>query len=258
MAGQLAKIRQQIAALEKKAQDLVRVENNKVIEKVKGLIAKHGLSADDLGLVDAATGPASAMHAKQRRKSVGQAGRGSIGVAMYRDPTSGKTWTGRGKPPAWIAGAADRAPFLIGAEVAPAGAAGGGSEKSKRVAVPAKTGQAARTPKATRQTAVKAKAKRASSKPAGARKSAAASRPADTAAEADVKPRAKATSKRAAKAATKKGGSAHSAAAPVAQAPSRKKAAPSARARGQRSRKAIVPSSELASGSETAKDNIAG
>ncbi|WP_280190632.1 H-NS histone family protein [Delftia sp. PS-11] len=26
------------------------------------------------------------------------------GVAKYRDPASGATWTGRGKPPAWIVG----------------------------------------------------------------------------------------------------------------------------------------------------------
>jgi DNA-binding protein H-NS len=34
-------------------------------------------------------------------------------VPKYRDPKTQKTWTGRGKPPAWIAGVADREPFLI-------------------------------------------------------------------------------------------------------------------------------------------------
>ena len=34
--------------------------------------------------------------------------------AKYQDPESGKTWTGRGKPPNWIVGK-DRAPFLISA-----------------------------------------------------------------------------------------------------------------------------------------------
>lgn len=32
--------------------------------------------------------------------------------AKYRDPHSGATWSGRGKPPKWIAGK-DRADFLI-------------------------------------------------------------------------------------------------------------------------------------------------
>jgi DNA-binding protein H-NS len=33
-------------------------------------------------------------------------------AAKYRDPASGATWSGRGKPPAWIAGK-DRTKFLI-------------------------------------------------------------------------------------------------------------------------------------------------
>ena len=37
----------------------------------------------------------------------------TIGVAKYRDPKTGKTWTGRGKPPGWIAGVKSRAPYLI-------------------------------------------------------------------------------------------------------------------------------------------------
>ncbi|AJY03094.1 H-NS histone family protein [Burkholderia sp. SIMBA_043] len=32
--------------------------------------------------------------------------------AKYRDPASGKMWSGRGKPPAWIAGK-DRGAYLI-------------------------------------------------------------------------------------------------------------------------------------------------
>ncbi|WP_430232126.1 H-NS family nucleoid-associated regulatory protein [Paraburkholderia tropica] len=33
-------------------------------------------------------------------------------AAKYRDPDSGATWSGRGKPPAWIAGK-DRQQFLV-------------------------------------------------------------------------------------------------------------------------------------------------
>lgn len=38
--------------------------------------------------------------------------KGSVGAPKYRDPATGATWTGRGKPPNWINGK-DRAPFLI-------------------------------------------------------------------------------------------------------------------------------------------------
>ncbi|SAK67940.1 histone family protein nucleoid-structuring protein H-NS [Caballeronia temeraria] len=34
--------------------------------------------------------------------------------ALYRDPQSGATWSGRGRAPAWLASVKDRAPFLIG------------------------------------------------------------------------------------------------------------------------------------------------
>lgn len=38
--------------------------------------------------------------------------KGTVGAPKYRDPATGVTWTGRGKPPNWINGK-DRAPFLI-------------------------------------------------------------------------------------------------------------------------------------------------
>ncbi|MGC8073787.1 H-NS family nucleoid-associated regulatory protein, partial [Salmonella enterica] len=38
--------------------------------------------------------------------------KGSVGAPKYRDPATGATWTGRGKPPNWINGK-DRAPFQI-------------------------------------------------------------------------------------------------------------------------------------------------
>ncbi|WP_372342780.1 H-NS family nucleoid-associated regulatory protein [Paraburkholderia madseniana] len=34
--------------------------------------------------------------------------------ALYLDPTSGAAWSGRGRVPAWLAGAKDRSYFFIG------------------------------------------------------------------------------------------------------------------------------------------------
>ncbi|WP_310636353.1 H-NS histone family protein [Delftia acidovorans] len=62
------------------------------IAAARALIAEHGLTAADVF-------PAA--------KS-----KGSAGAPKYRDPATGATWTGRGKPPNWIVGK-DRAPFLI-------------------------------------------------------------------------------------------------------------------------------------------------
>ena len=57
---------------------------------------------------------------KAASKSVGATGstgqRKGPQPALYRDPTSGETWSGRGRAPAWLAGAEDRSKFLIAGE----------------------------------------------------------------------------------------------------------------------------------------------
>ena len=106
----LAAIEKQIAALQKKAAALRKAGLSAVAAKVKALIAQHGLSADDLGL--AGKSSAKVKNAGPARKSPPAK---PAGVPKYQDPASSKTWTGVGKPPAWIAGAKQRDAFLIGA-----------------------------------------------------------------------------------------------------------------------------------------------
>ena len=62
------------------------------VAQARALIQEHGLTASDVF-----------PQAKAK---------GSVGTPKYRDPATGATWTGRGKPPNWINGK-DRAPFLI-------------------------------------------------------------------------------------------------------------------------------------------------
>lgn len=62
------------------------------IAAARALIAEHGLTAADVF-------------------PQGKA-KGSVGAPKYRDPSTGATWTGRGKPPNWINGQ-DRTMFLI-------------------------------------------------------------------------------------------------------------------------------------------------
>jgi DNA-binding protein H-NS len=66
----------------------------KAVTEARALIQEHGLTAADVF-------PAK-----------GKKPKGSVGAPKYRDPATGATWTGRGKPPNWINGK-DRAPFLI-------------------------------------------------------------------------------------------------------------------------------------------------
>ncbi len=78
----------QIEDLKRKAEDVRQQEMAGAIAEIKRLMAQFGISAEDLGLA----GRAFAGKNKTR---------GSVS-AKYRDPISGKTWTGRGRRPGWV------------------------------------------------------------------------------------------------------------------------------------------------------------
>lgn len=144
-------IRAQIAKLEQQAETLRQTQVKAVIAQLKKTIDEYGLTADELGL-----GAVKAKAPRGARKSAGT--RKSAGVARYRDPKSGQTWTGRGRPPAWIVGAKDRDAFLI--DAAPAAPAA--ATKAKPAA--AKRGKAAKPTKSAAKSAAKPAAKPAAKK----------------------------------------------------------------------------------------------
>jgi len=106
-------IKAEIAKLEKQAAALRKTEVASVVAKVKEAIATYALTATDLGF---GRGAAEATHTSKARG--GNKTGTTIGVAKYRDPKTGKTWTGRGKPPAWIAGVKNRDTCLIDRQAA--------------------------------------------------------------------------------------------------------------------------------------------
>jgi len=79
-------ILEEIEALKEKAEIIRQNEIAAVIEDVRAKIKAYSLTARDLGL------------------SVSDAGRSQRAavIARYRDPVSGKTWTGRGVHPNWL------------------------------------------------------------------------------------------------------------------------------------------------------------
>lgn len=111
-------VKAEIAKLEKKAEELRRQELKTIIAQVRQVIVDYGLTPADLGLGATRGVPGRRRAAPTRRAA-------TVGVARYRDPKSGQTWTGKGRPPAWIAAAKNRDAFLIDAPAAPkkAGAA---------------------------------------------------------------------------------------------------------------------------------------
>jgi len=90
--------------LEKKALDM-RIEaikaeeRHSVIEDIKNKIAIFGLSLEDLGFYI-------------RSENHGIRHRVKTVAPKYRDPTTGATWSGRGKSPRWLLGK-DREQFRI-------------------------------------------------------------------------------------------------------------------------------------------------
>lgn len=84
-------LRSQIEKLQTQAEEQRQKEIKDSIAEIKKKIGDLGLTAADLGLV----------RTRVAKKAVGGGRKKSV-KAKYRDPASGATWTGRGRPPRWI------------------------------------------------------------------------------------------------------------------------------------------------------------
>ncbi len=106
-----ASLKAQIVKLEREAEELRKAEVAGVISRIKEAISAYGLTHEDLGL-SRTIGKRAAVKGRREAKI-------TVGAPKYRDPKSGKTWTGRGKPPNWIVGVKNRNRFLIDASGSP-------------------------------------------------------------------------------------------------------------------------------------------
>ena len=99
MARTLAQIQKQIDQLEREAEQVREKEVANVIERIRAAIDFYGLKAKDL------FGPA-------RRTAVEGSNKAAVKKLKkpkkrptppkYREPITGKTWTGHGKRPGWF------------------------------------------------------------------------------------------------------------------------------------------------------------
>ncbi|UDG82568.1 H-NS histone family protein [Candidatus Vallotia cooleyia] len=84
--------------LEKQIKEAKAKEFDEVVSDIKQKMVDYGITLTDIGFI---------------RGRLAKTGRPRIGVSpKYRDPVSGSTWSGRGKPPKWIAGK-NRDQYLI-------------------------------------------------------------------------------------------------------------------------------------------------
>ena len=109
MTKSYAQLKSAIAKLEKEAAALREAETTKVIAQIKESIATFGLTVEHLFGRGAKVLKAVAGKALGN----GKATRKGAGIPKYRHPKTGKTWTGFGKAPGWIATVRNRDKFLI-------------------------------------------------------------------------------------------------------------------------------------------------
>ena len=96
MTGTLKELIAQRKELDAQIQNARDIEMSSAVAQVRSIVAEFGLSQAEVFPMSRG----------------GSRGKGGTVAPKYLNPTTGATWTGRGKPPAWIAGK-DRAQFEI-------------------------------------------------------------------------------------------------------------------------------------------------
>lgn len=96
--SKLQELLAQKEALEKQIVEMRKAELADAIKQVKALVAAHNLTQDDV-------------FGKTRGAKTSKV-KGSKVAAKYRDPSSGKEWSGRGLAPKWLQGK-DKSQYLI-------------------------------------------------------------------------------------------------------------------------------------------------
>jgi len=110
----LEQLQEKMKTLQLQADALIAKKTQAAVDQIRALMLKHGLTTEDID--------AKAKVKRQAKAVKGSALSGKTGVVSsvkaktapkYRHPKTGLTWTGHGRPPAWIAEVKDRTRFLI-------------------------------------------------------------------------------------------------------------------------------------------------
>lgn len=137
--SKLSELRKQIATLEAEFARTAKEEMAKSVSKVKSMMDSLGVTLEHLGAPPASAVSKAVAATKSSVKGIAakktRAKRAGAGVPKYADPKTGKTWTGFGRAPAWIADAKNRDVFLVsGSAVEPAAETMVVAKKAKAVA----------------------------------------------------------------------------------------------------------------------------
>jgi len=105
--SKLTALKKQIATLQAQAERIAKEEASSALAKVKQIMAEFNLTIEHLTAT--VTGKPAAKKATVKATPKVKA----ASVAKYADPKTGKTWSGFGRAPGWIAGAKNRDAFLV-------------------------------------------------------------------------------------------------------------------------------------------------
>ena len=179
-------IRADIAKLEREAQVARKSESAAVIVRIKDLAREYDLTAADLGLDAPQTqeskgtpSKSAARKAPEKKIASKTSSRSGAGIAKYRDPKSGRTWTGFGRAPDWLASVKDRDALRIDAGAAQASKESPASDAAQAGPADGRRGAPKPAKKASAKAAVKKAAKKvvqrseSSARPAAAKQRAA-------------------------------------------------------------------------------------
>jgi len=107
------RIEREIARLQKRAEALQQKQRAPAITQIVRTMREYGITPDDIAAAfnkgsRARTAAAKTVKPTAPKKAI---------APKYRDPATGNTWTGRGKPPRWLSDAeqagTSRSHFLI-------------------------------------------------------------------------------------------------------------------------------------------------
>jgi len=111
----LEQIKDRMKKLQAQADALIAKKAQTIVNQIRELMLKHGLTTADIES-NAAVRRAAKTSAAHKSGIKARAEK-AAGVPKYLDPKTGATWTGHGRAPSWIAGAKDRTKFLAHGEV---------------------------------------------------------------------------------------------------------------------------------------------
>ena len=172
--SKLAALHKQIAALQAKAERIAKQDLSEAVAKVKDLMSEFGVTVEHLTQSVVGRSAAKTSTAGKTAKTLKK----TASVAKYADPKSGKTWSGFGRAPGWIAGAKNRDAFLVGAAPPPSKLTDAKKKPASKAARPAAKSVKAKASAATKAPATKsaepnaAATEKSAAKPAAVKKAA--------------------------------------------------------------------------------------